>query len=82
MGDRPVTNIIVNNKDGNTQDRGASFSGYCPNTYNVVSATGEWIAQIVQIRDPQYNFRTTAWTVRGRTFQYFRDAKAFAKTME
>ena len=74
-----MTLIFKSNKDGQTGSKYDGYCSYCPNTYSVYR-DNERVGQISQMKDPEYNFRTTCWigTVERRSFkaQYLSALKA------
>lgn len=70
---------LVNNKDGESGKRWETFTSYCPNSYSVISDSGEKLGEFTQIKDPDYYGRTTAWVGMGQKFIYLSDARTWVR---
>tara|TARA_R110000787_G_scaffold37151_2_gene94618 strand:- start:1916 stop:2173 length:258 start_codon:yes stop_codon:yes gene_type:complete len=72
---------LISNKDGCSGDRGASFSGYCPNSYRVENDAGVEVGEFIQMKDARFpRANVTAWVGMGQRFGYLSQVRQYINT--
>jgi hypothetical protein len=68
---------IHSNKDGRIATRQTSYASSEPNSYKIVSKSGEHLASVNQMKDPKYNFKTTHWHVTWHKDEHWNNPNSF-----